>query len=1138
MAQHDRRQFSFTDPRQAVIHGRLGKVVGAGPAAFYRDACIVQEGLCPVESASHLVGHLFREIESALRAVLGEIAKMPENSEDKHREQILSILAALKIDLSEPVAQLWLKLADRNWEYTLHRAAHRDNLDTPRRVTPETTRFWRDFDGVLDVVLERFEGRFLDTFTIFDELIAIDSPSGRDAKRFVQRCPTTIVAHTYFYRRLKGLGWLSVLDKEGCFARPPEREGGPEGKGYRDAPWPEGDYLKRMASEAPSDVRDIFIKIAPSENAYVRCAMVGAALAMPPEIAATLVQRLVEWLEHTTHMFLADDHADLVVRLAEGGEVDAALALARALLTLRPSSRGPEVAEDLGLARRLEPEAIADSWQYKRAIERMAPVLTKCAGLPALDMFCGLLEEAAKLMSVRGEDGGVEEVTYGWQTAIEDHEQNGIYDSPKDVLVVAVRDVAEALMPSHPKEVLESVEGHPQVIFKRIGLHLRRKWPEADPEGTNALLSDPEVYRDTALHHEMFHLLRTVFSALAPDAQGAFFESIAQDTALQKVKDVLKSWHGRGPTDEEAAKLARDIEFGRLIPVKDSLVAEWRQRYQELAGEFAVGEHPDFLFYIGGSDRSTREAPTTREQLAAMPLASLVQYLRDYRFSDDPYDTSIEGFGMLLSELVKSDPETYVSAAISFQGVQPGIVRGLLSGVRDLVRGDGGFPVHLWKPLLQLCKWITEQPRDQSLRKGHYADLDPGWGWARKEIADVLEEGFKSGTNAIPYELRELAWSVLLPLTSDPDPQRDDERDEGNPSDLAINTVRGRAFNAVVQYALWLRRRADTEPTPSLNPELGFGAMPEVREVLDGHLDVSVEPSPAIRSVYGQWFPWLFLLDKPWAEAEKERIFPAAPQDRHLFDAAWEAYITFCKPYDSVLPVLREEYALAVERVGTWTDEYHRIAHPDERLVDHLMGFYLGAAVELADPLVRAVFEKATPELRGHAMDFIGRGLLKPGDIFIADGRRERIQAFWHWRLGEAQNSEDPASFKGELQWFGNWFASGKFDDRWSLEQLEKALGIASWAELDHLVVKQLGKLSESFPDRTLRCLSMMIDGDQEGYGIASWTESTQAILRNAIECEDAATRDAGIALVHRLGSLGHLEYRALLPSDNAPGGA
>jgi hypothetical protein len=52
--------------------------------------------------------------------------------------------------------------------------------------------------------------------------------------------------------------------------------------------------------------------------------------------------------------------------------------------------------------------------------------------------------------------------------------------------------------------------------------------------------------------------------------------------------------------------------------------------------------------------------------------------------------------------------------------------------------------------------------------------------------------------------------------------------------------------------------------------------LPEVRTVLDEHLDLRLEPTLTIRSVYGRHFPWLHYLDPAWAAGTVARIFPIA----------------------------------------------------------------------------------------------------------------------------------------------------------------------------------------------------------------------------------------------------------------------
>src|SRR5688572_27121228 len=62
--------FRFYDPREERIYRRL-HLVSSGAQSFFKDACRLRQEIQPsLESTTHLISHLFREIDSSLRAVL------------------------------------------------------------------------------------------------------------------------------------------------------------------------------------------------------------------------------------------------------------------------------------------------------------------------------------------------------------------------------------------------------------------------------------------------------------------------------------------------------------------------------------------------------------------------------------------------------------------------------------------------------------------------------------------------------------------------------------------------------------------------------------------------------------------------------------------------------------------------------------------------------------------------------------------------------------------------------------------------------------------------------------------------------------------------------------------------------------
>jgi hypothetical protein len=144
-----------------------------------------------------------------------------------------------------------------------------------------------------------------------------------------------------------------------------------------------------------------------------------------------------------------------------------------------------------------------------------------------------------------------------------------------------------------------------------------------------------------------------------------------------------------------------------------------------------------------------------------------------------------------------------------------------------------------------------------------------------------------------------------------------------------------------VKYALWLYNNGTT-----------FADMPEVRQVLDEHL--TTDPSIAIHSVYGRFFPWLVVLDKAWGNENRTTIFDGAAGS-----VAWEAYVTFSPAYDEVAGLLAPYYDRAIVALDPARQPPARTSKPDpdEHLGEHLMAQYwrnkLALQQSIAKPVLR-----------------------------------------------------------------------------------------------------------------------------------------------------------------------------------------
>lgn len=941
----------------------------------------------------------------------------------------------------------------------------------------------------------------------------------------------------YFFDTLQNPAWLKPLDSKGFFKDPPAAIRDNEKGTVGFPPWPEGAYLARMAALAPTDVLEIVQRVPESDNERVHEHLVDAALAMPPKLAGKLASRVRKWVQAPRVLLLHDKAGKLIAYLAGGGEVDAALRLARTLLAVHPDRRHESVDSDEEAEYRPPPRAVGrfDDWEYGEIIRRDVSVLVEAAGERALKLLCDQLQAAVTISLTNGAEAKPYDISFVWRPAIEEHAQNGRRDV-RNILVSAVRDASVAVVRSNPDlltNIVESLEGRSWLIFRRMALHLLGAFPDMAPEIVASRLTDRSLFDETGFKHEYATLLRTAFTSLTDQQQTTILGWIEWGPDLAR-----KGTRQTGTEQSSEDQGERDIRYAqvwardRLAWIGNSLPPDWAARYRDLVDAFGEPQHPDFASWSSGGWVGPN-SPKTVDELRTMAAVDVVRYMRRWKpATDELWDPSPEGLGRSLSTVVAERPRPYALVAQDFYGLDPTYVRALLSGLREAIKEGRNFE---WRPVVELCRrvvtapWLIEPGVSQEL------DRDSTWSPSNQSIAELLSVGFEDRPGSIPTELRSDVWQILLGLMEDPDPDQAYEREYGgsnmDPLTLSINTVRGEAMHAVVRYALWLRRATDqqVESTHQMMDVNGKYSLPdEVISVLDRHLDPIADPSLAVRAVYGQWLPWLAMLDESWVRTRLAQILPSSMTERPYWDAAWETYLTYSRLFVDTFDILRPEYERALGRMRTWDAGVRRRTDPDDRLAEHLMVLYWWGRLELNEVggLITVFYERAPLGVRRHALDFIGWSLPKPGDSLEPE-ISERLRTLWEWRLKEiSEKSSEEAS--QELGAFGWWFASGAFDVDWAVAQLLAALRLGARLEAAHQVIDEVAKIAYAKPLEAVECLRLFAESDREGWVIYASREAARVILATATAGTDETARTQALALIDWFGMRGLGAFRDL----------
>ena len=934
------------------------------------------------------------------------------------------------------------------------------------------------------------------------------------------------VNHSYFFSKLESPEWIRPLTEAGFFRDPPPRRVNGDFVSYPT--WPESKYLARMAPVAPNLVADVIGRIPDTDNITVHGDLARAVIHLSPRSMAQWATKEARWVSRQLRIEFPLDEAlgAVIERLARAGEAAAAMDLARSLLTIRcvPDSgrhgsvREPSQAYESGVERsngesadEEDPEAVElaapmvavlssrivgrlSEYEYRQFVERHVPLLLTHGGISTLEMLSDLLEHAIESDKLRRYDGAI------WRPAIEPHAQNKL-NEVADALIDAVRDGSMQLVDSGTeiRSVAAVLGGRRGTIFQRMVVHLAAEQSTGHPEFAAEVALSENRFFDQDLLHEYSRLLGSIFPTLD-----------------QEQKSLVFRWIGRGPEfrdsftggDEERRKWKLHWQAPRLAWIREHLDGEWKKRCARIVEELGEPEHPDFTSYTTSWMGPT--SPVGVKDLEAMSISEVLGYLASWEPTGDPMSPDREGLARVLEEVVGRSPGEFLSASDSILAMRVRYVVALLRGLCQAIREER---IVDWTSVMALVSEIsTRHPRDREWREG------------RLQCVRLLEAGLKD--DVIPFGLRSAVWAVIDSAADNPDPSPEDDAESTlDVATTSINTVRGEAMHAVVQYALWVYRSV-MDARPGDSPAFDLNRIPEVRKRLDRHLDPAIEPSPSVRAVYGQWFPHLTLLDADWTEKNTDRIF----SDRcpELRDAAWQTYLRFCPVYNRPFQLLRDQYAAAVHRLpGSEDDTAIARGHPERRLGEHLL-LMVGRGIlswSDEDALVRRFFESAKPNDAQGAIYRIGREFHRQETEFPAEVL-ERYESLTEGLLGFLE--EAGGERMGHFSSLGRWIASGRFDSKWTLAHLHRLIRLAGTAKPYPDVMDCLVELVEAHPAETFEVFRFWVNVDQaERRLILRRSEAARTILKTALA--NHATSAEARALLDRLGADGYLSFRDLL---------
>ena len=921
-----------------------------------------------------------------------------------------------------------------------------------------------------------------------------------------------------FFQTLQNPDWIGPLLREGYFNDPPGVK--QEGAAVQYVAWPESRYLARMAPNAPSHVAAIFATMQ-TDNPSVTGDMVKASLAMPAQVAASLAPNVCRAARLGTLWIYFKDASELCVRLAEGGESGAALMLAEAMFT--PT-----------FEKGLEQPSRRDLHWYKEGLTHVVPALAERKPGKFLPRLCDWLKASVDAKREVDRDA---DYSYLWRPAIEEHEQNKDYDFA-GVMVGFVRAGFEAAVRSEClslDEALQIVERYGYLIFKRIRLHLITEFAEQNADLARQTMLDRDLFDDYEYKHEYAMLVGRRLDLLSPDQRDQWFGWIDAGPDMSDFNETVKCLGANAPTREDWTD---DWKLGKLHWVRAHISGARRDFYERMLSRFGEPELADLNVRVSLGSVG-EESPMTADQLAGETFEQAVAMVSSWHPQGSALTgPSVGGLASTFEKYVATKPEEFSAKAQVLVGRPAVFVRGFISRMSEAIGAGRNIDV---PAVLELCDWVVGRPIGErsTVRQIHEELVDEDWQWTREQICRFTENTCRARSGDVPkYRLEALRhglWSLIGRLCGDRSESyivRDVEKEDPRVYDyldLAINSPRGKAVEAALEYARWVAEHLkQTEGKEEIVPG-GFGAMPEVCEMLDWQIACQ-NRSIAAMAVIGSRIGLIRWIDQEWLAANADRLFSLeevehTPTGAHGW-AAWNAYLVWVRPHIDFYRLFKSQFSYAVKQAaGVELTEPSR-KQPMDRLGEHLMVLYGRGQLGLDDDdgLLRRFLETSNPDIRRHAIGFVGESL--GADKAVAAEIIERFQKLWdvYWAGPGTKDAEKAPN----ALLFGTWFSCGKFPELWALDCLEKFVEVNPIVEPDRAVGEKLAEIAHADVVKSVRILDKVVRADREGWRIHGWLDSAKRILELAAKTPGQG-REQALALIDFLGRRGYTEFGKLL---------
>ncbi len=561
----------------------------------------------------------------------------------------------------------------------------------------------------------------------------------------------------------------------------------------------------------------------------------------------------------------------------------------------------------------------------------------------------------------------------------------------------------------------------------------------------------------------------------------ASFGSLDSNTTQREYVAKVIEYYGATLLDKDREGWRKRDGLEILTYIKKYLTDEEITKAESVfgskPGEVKIAPHPSMGKVISGyvSHKSPiNPADFTIDELINHLKTDASPKALSEKYKDDDYfnRTGPEGLSDAIKEDFKKRRSEYFDNLQKFfdrDSIDPGYVYAIFRQIEDMLRAKEFFSDTEYTQIFDFLNLVQQSGKSKEFEKSEEKSYLADWITVHKVVADVLLDVLaviKDSQIFIDNRTRLLSLiKYLLSIKSSPDAE-DEKRESGEPAHVALNSVRGQAFRAFVQFTY-------NEGNKTLSEDV---------KVLYKHI-LDTDSSNAVRFTLGQFLASFYFRDIEFIRGLIPKIFPKteAGKEKQYF-ATWEGYLA-SSLYKELFAELQEYYAHAITINPTTYPDRKFSKGLDESLGVHFALAYAHFDFKIGDSLFD-LFWKTPNQMRHYEFaSFIGRHYLTrdvASDEWFIENEvsKQKLVDLWDWML-QTNVPIEPKAFSG----FGFWINPDKeiIKDEIIVEKiaftLKKSQGELDW---EYGLLKRIKKFAEINPEQTLeiiRHLLLLNDG-------------------------------------------------------------